>query len=171
MEKQVKNVSTFSIKTQKESATGAVVENGTKAIVLDSTKAAEMLQKHNETQATAEVVNSENTPKMEVVTVPSIEELQAKAEKTAKLVNRYQTIKAKKAEVDSFVILHESEQAQITITDVTGRSIRTNNPHSIEQVLKIWKEDISAALKKAEAEIREIMNAQQAMPEALKLAA
>lgn len=80
---------------KKESATGAVVVTGEK---------------------TAEVINT--TSKMEVskpteqVTLPtvlSIEELQAKAEKTAQMVERYQKIKAKKALVDRFVILHEIE--------------------------------------------------------------
>ncbi|MCL2597280.1 MAG: hypothetical protein FWD66_06430 [Paludibacter sp.] len=92
---------------------------------------------------------------------PSIEELQAKAEKTAQLVQKYQTIKAKKAEVDSFVILHENEQAMMQIVDVKGRVIKTSNPKSIEQVLTIWKSDICEALIKAEKEVREIMSAQQ----------
>ena len=152
MEKNKKPLS-ISINTKKESATGVTVEKGTQK---------------------AEVQNIEVAPKVEVVTMPtmpSIEELQAKAEKTAQLVSRYQTIKSKKAEVDSFVILHDSNQAQITIRDVNGREIVTNNPKTIGQVLTTWKADIAEALVKSEQEIREIMSAQQATPEVLSNAA
>jgi len=143
----------ISINTKTEGATGAKVENAT---------------------TVAEVTNNENAPKVEAVTVPavpSIEELQARAEKTSQLVERYRTIKEKKAELDSFVILHENEQANITITDVKGRRISTNNPKSIAQVIGIWKTDISEALVKAEQDVRESMNAQQATPDVLNKAA
>jgi predicted transcriptional regulator len=106
-----------------------------------------------------EVSKSAKQPVPAVPAMPSIEELQAKAEKTAQMVQRYQSIKAKKAELDSFVILYETEQAKIVITDVKGRSITTNNPKSIESVIQIWKADICEALAKAEQDIRGIMNA------------
>ena len=161
METSKKPLSISINKTEDKGATNAKVENGVK---------------------TAEVINPESTPKTEVPkpaeqvkpaipAMPSIEELQAKAEKTAKLVQRYQTIKLKKAEIDSFVILHESDRAQLEIEDCNGRRIVTQNLKSIEQVLVIWKNDINEALTKAEQEIREIMNAQQATPEILQIAA
>jgi len=121
-----------------------------------------------------EVKIIETAPKVEAVktpTIPSIEELQAKAEKTSLLVQRYQTIKGKKADIDGFVILMDNSIAKVTLTDQNGNKIHSHNPKSILQVVDIWKSDINEALIKAEQEVREIMGAQQIMPEALKQAA
>ncbi|MDR0874227.1 MAG: hypothetical protein LBN27_12305 [Prevotellaceae bacterium] len=137
-------------KAEKEQgATGATVTNGTK--IAEVTKSTEQV-------AT-------------VPAVPSIQELTAKAEKTAMLVQKYEKIKAKKEQVDRFVILHESEQANIVITDVKGQRIETSNPKSIEQVLAIWKADICEALTNAEQEIRDIMSVPQAMTNVIRQAA
>ena len=153
MEKNAKTTLVATTNKTEEGAKGAIVINGVNVAKV--------------THQTLEL------PKVEQATpsIPSIEELQARAEKTAQLVRRYQNVKEKKAEVDSFVILHESEQASITICDVKGREITTNNPKSIAQVIEIWKADIGEALARAEQEIRDIMNAQATTPDVLKQAA
>ena len=146
-----KNQKTVGTKANNESATG-VQTNGTTAEVTNK------IVKMEQPKAIKEAI----------AVIPSIEELQAKAEKTAQLVERFRTIKAKKAEVDSFVILHENTQAEITVRDVAGRSITTCNPKTIAQVIEFWKGELTDALQKSERDIREIMNAQQALPEVLK---
>ncbi len=153
MEVKSKKPLSISINKKEESATSAAVVTG---------------------KQVAEVKNIDIAPKPaeQVVTMPpSIEELQARAEKTSQLVERYQTIKEKKAELDSFVILHDREQARIVITDNNGRRIETYNPKSIAQVVEIWKKDINEALAKAEQDVREIMNAERATSETVRPAA
>ncbi len=144
---------------REESAKSAVVVNGvTIAEVTHNTIGTEEKKEPKPAeQATPPVAN-----------IPSIEELQARAEKTSQLVKRYQTVKEKKAEIDRFTILHDSENSKIYISDEDGRSITTSNPKSIAQVIDIWKKDINEALAKAEQEVREIMTAPQATLEVLK---
>jgi hypothetical protein len=95
---------------------------------------------------------------VEVIKTPTIEELQAKGLKIYHLTQRYEEIRGKKALVDRFQILHEKENACLTIVDAKGEEITTNNPKSIQQVIEIWKCDLTEALSKAETEIRQIMS-------------
>lgn len=102
-----------------------------------------------------EVKNQIETTKEQ--NVPSIEELQAKGLKIFHLTEKYKEIKRKIEIVDRFSILHDKENAQLTIVDTNGEEIQTRNPKSIKQVLEIWRKDLGDALNYREAEIRDLM--------------
>lgn len=84
----------------------------------------------------------------------TIDEINDKAERLHTLQMKYQTIKDKRKQLDSFTISHDRNNAQLTLVDADGLEINTSNPQSIGKLLKDWMCDLNTSLSHVEEEMR-----------------
>lgn len=112
-------------------------------------------------QVSAKVETPVQTSKKEsssVVAVPnkrlSIDELTDKAERVYLLRQKYQEVREKRKQLESFTISHDKNNAQLTLVDAKGLSISTSNPVAIGKLLSDWMLDLNNHLAKTEEEIR-----------------
>mgnify|MGYP006977329386 FL=1 len=84
----------------------------------------------------------------------SIDALMDKADKLYLQRQKYQEIREKRKQLETFTISHDNNNAQLTLVDATGRTISTSNPISIGKLLTDWMGDLNNHLKKIEDEIR-----------------
>lgn len=112
-------------------------------------------------QVSAKVETPAQTSKKEsssVVAAPnkrlSIDELTDKAERVYLLRQKYQEVREKRKQLESFTISHDKNNAQLTLVDAKGLSISTSNPVAIGKLLSDWMLDLNNHLAKTEEEIR-----------------
>lgn len=112
-------------------------------------------------QVSAKVETPVQTSKKEsssVVAAPnkrlSIDELTEKAERVYLLRQKYQEVREKRKQLESFTISHDKNNAQLTLVDAKGLSISTSNPVAIGKLLSDWMLDLNNHLAKTEEEIR-----------------
>ena len=112
-------------------------------------------------QVSAKVETPVQTSKKEsssVVDAPkkrlSIDELTDKAERVYLLRQKYQEVREKRKQLESFTISHDKNNAQLTLVDAKGLSISTSNPVAIGKLLSDWMLDLNNHLAKTEEEIR-----------------
>lgn len=112
-------------------------------------------------QVSAKVETPVQTSKKEsssVVAAPnkrlSIDELTDKAERVYLLRQKYQEVREKWKQLESFTISHDKNNAQLTLVDAKGLSISTSNPVAIGKLLSDWMLDLNNHLAKTEEEIR-----------------
>lgn len=112
-------------------------------------------------QVSAKVETPVQTSKKEsssVVAAPnkrlSIDELTGKAERVYLLRQKYQEVREKRKQLESFTISHDKNNAQLTLVDAKGLSISTSNPVAIGKLLSDWMLDLNNHLAKTEEEIR-----------------
>lgn len=112
-------------------------------------------------QVSAKVETPVQTSKKEsssVVAAPnkrlSIDELTDKAERVYLLRQKYQEVREKRKQLESFTISHDKNNAQLTLVDAKGLSISTSNPVAIVKLLSDWMLDLNNHLAKTEEEIR-----------------
>lgn len=112
-------------------------------------------------QVSAKVETPVRTSKKEsssVVAAPnkrlSIDELTDKAERVYLLRQKYQEVREKRKQLESFTISHDKNNAQLTLVDAKGLSISTSNPVAIGKLLSDWMLDLNNHLAKTEEEIR-----------------
>ncbi|MBV3619420.1 hypothetical protein [Bacteroides xylanisolvens] len=84
----------------------------------------------------------------------SIDVLMDKADRTYLLRQKYQEIRDKRKQLETFTISHDKNNAQLTLVDAKGLTISTSNPVSIGKLLADWMNDLNEHLKKTEDEIR-----------------
>lgn len=84
----------------------------------------------------------------------SIDELTDKADRVYLLRQKYQEVREKRKQLESFTISHDKNNAQLTLVDAKGLSISTGNPVAIGKLLADWMLDINNHLSKTEADIR-----------------
>lgn len=84
----------------------------------------------------------------------SIDELTDKADRVYLLKKKYQEIREKRKQLESFTISHENDNAQLNLIDANGLSISTSNPVAIGKLLTDWMIDLNNHLSKTESEIR-----------------
>ena len=112
-------------------------------------------------QVSAKVETPVQTSKKEsssVVAAPnkrlSIDELTDKEERVYLLRQKYQEVREKRKQLESFTISHDKNNAQLTLVDAKGLSISTSNPVAIGKLLSDWMLDLNNHLAKTEEEIR-----------------
>ena len=112
-------------------------------------------------QVSAKVETPVQTSKKEsssVVAAPnkrlSIDELTDKADRVYLLRQKYQEVREKRKQLESFTISHDKNNAQLTLVDAKGLSISTSNPVAIGKLLSDWMLDLNNHLAKTEEEIR-----------------
>ena len=112
-------------------------------------------------QVSAKVETPVQTSKKEsssVVAAPnkrlSIDELTDKAERVYLLRQKYQEVREKRKQLESFTISHDKNNAQLTLVDAKGLSISTSHPVAIGKLLSDWMLDLNNHLAKTEEEIR-----------------
>ena len=112
-------------------------------------------------QVSAKVETPVQTSKKEsssVVAAPnkrlSIDELTDKAERVYLLRQKYQEVREKRKQLESFTISHDKNNAHLTLVDAKGLSISTSNPVAIGKLLSDWMLDLNNHLAKTEEEIR-----------------
>lgn len=84
----------------------------------------------------------------------SIDELTDKADRVYLLRQKYQEVREKRKQLESFTISHDKNNAQLTLVDAKGLSISTSNPVAIGKLLADWMLDINNHLSKTESDIR-----------------
>ena len=84
----------------------------------------------------------------------SIDELTDKADRVYLLRQKYQEVREKRKQLESFTISHDKNNAQLTLVDAKGLSISTSNPVAIGKLLSDWMLDLNNHLAKTEEEIR-----------------
>lgn len=143
--------------------TNSVINNAketTSLIVLPSTpieKKEEKQKQQTKVEKPATVKKEENT-QTATSTVPkrlSIDELTDKADRVYLLRQKYQEVREKRKQLESFTISHDKNNAQLTLVDAKGLSISTSNPVAIGKLLTDWMSDLNNHLAKTESEIRQ----------------
>ena len=87
----------------------------------------------------------------------SIDELTERAERLNLQRLKYEEIKEKRKQLQTFAISHDDKNAQLTIIDAKGARITTNSPLSIGQVINIWGAELDSHLERVENEMRSIL--------------
>ena len=115
-------------------------------------------------QVSAKVETPVQTSKKEsssVVAAPnkrlSIDELTDKAERVYLLRQKYQEVREKRKQLESFTISHDKNNAQLTLVDAKGLSISTSNPVAIGKLLSDWMVDLNIHLVLTDEEIRSVL--------------
>lgn len=165
----MKNVSTSTKGAENATVLGNGVANNAKKeeapILLLPVAPMEKEEPKKEEQAKAEKgkVKSKNERNTEPILVApkrlSIDELTDKADRIYLLRQKYQEVREKRKQLESFTISHDNSNAQLTLVDAKGLSISTGNPISINKLLSDWMLDLNNHLIKVEKEIRTELDA------------
>lgn len=91
--------------------------------------------------------------------IPTIREMQEKAEKMHLLSEKYDDLSSKKQDLDHFSISHDGDTARMRLTDAKGQHFESSNPVCIRQLIDIWKKTYTDAMAKTEEEMRKLMEA------------
>lgn len=91
--------------------------------------------------------------------IPTIREMQEKAEKMHLLSEKYNNLSDKKQDLDLFSISHDGDTARMRLTDAKGQHFESSNPICIRQLIDIWKKTYTDAMAKTEEEMRSLMEA------------
>lgn len=91
--------------------------------------------------------------------IPTIREMQEKAEKMHLLSEKYDSLSSKKQDLDLFSISHDGDTARMRLTDAKGQHFESSNPVCIRQLIDIWKKTYTDAMAKTEEEMRQLMEA------------
>lgn len=91
--------------------------------------------------------------------IPTIREMQEKAEKMHLLSEKYDSLSAKKQDLDLFSISHDGDTARMRLTDARGQHFESSNPVCIRQLIDLWKKTYTDAMAKTEEEMRKLMEA------------
>lgn len=91
--------------------------------------------------------------------IPTIREMQEKAEKMHLLSEKYDDLSLKKQNLDLFSISHDRDTARMRLTDAKGQHFESSNPVCIRQLIDIWKKTYIDAMAKTEEEMRQLMEA------------
>lgn len=131
----------------------------TSLIVLPSTQTEKKEVKQEQQPKTEKpaTVKKEEQPQTASSTMPkrlSIDELTDKADRVYLLRQKYQEVREKRKQLESFTISHDTNNAQLTLIDAKGLSISTSNPVAIGKLLTDWMSDLNNHLAKTESEIR-----------------
>lgn len=108
----------------------------------------------NEVQKPKEVKPKEVKLKEVVKKEPTLQELKNRATIIHLLDEKHTKLTAKRSSLDSFRIKHESENAQIVVTDANGEEFKSSSPRTISKVLEFWKEEFDEAITEIENEIK-----------------
>lgn len=113
----------------------------------------------NEVQKPKEVkpkeVKLKEVVKKEVVKKePTLQELKNRATIIHLLDEKHTKLTAKRSSLDSFRIKHESENAQIVVTDANGEEFKSSSPKTIGKLIGFWKEEFDEAITEIENEIK-----------------
>lgn len=91
--------------------------------------------------------------------IPTIREMQERAEKMHLLSQKYDKLCSKKQDIDVFSISHDGDTARMVLTDAKGQRFESSNPVCIRQLIDIWKKTYSDAMGKTEEEMRLLIQA------------
>lgn len=113
----------------------------------------------NEVQKPKEVKPKEVKPKevklKEVVKKePTVQDLKNRATIIHLLDEKHTKLTAKRSSLDTFRIKHESENAQIVVTDANGEEFKSSSPKTIGKLIEFWKAEFDEAITEIEAEIK-----------------
>ena len=85
---------------------------------------------------------------------PTLQELKNRATLIHLLDEKHTKLTAKRSSLDRFIIKHESENAQIVVTDANGEEFKSSSPRTIGKVLEFWKQEFDEAITEIENEIK-----------------
>ena len=91
--------------------------------------------------------------------IPTIQEMQEKAEKMHLLSEKYDKLNSKKQKLDVFSISHDGDTATMRLTDAKGAYFESSNPVCIRQLIDIWKKTYTDTMAKTVEEMRSLMEA------------
>ena len=128
--------------------------NALKAV--EVTKPVLMISEGGKNKTTANEVQKEDEVKPETVVKkePTLQELKNRATLIHLLDEKHTKLTAKRSSLDRFIIKHESENAQIVVTDANGEEFKSSSPRTISKVLEFWKEEFDEAITEIENEIK-----------------
>jgi hypothetical protein len=101
-----------------------------------------------------EVKAKEVKPKEVVKKEPTLQELKNRATIIHLLDEKHTKLTAKRSSLDTFRIKHESENAQIVVTDANGEEFKSSSPKTIGKLIGFWKEEFDEAITEIEIEIK-----------------
>ena len=114
----------------------------------------------------AEVIQTIETPAEEVPTVKAevitpveiipltFEELRDKAKTGYILSEKWEEVKRKSDDLNSFKLTHNREVAKIVLSDADGKTFSSSNPKAIEKFIEFCNEQFSTALAGLENDLR-----------------
>jgi len=114
----------------------------------------------------AEVIQTIETPAEEVPTVTAetikpveiipltFEELRDKAKTGYILSEKWEEVKRKSDDLNSFKLTHNRDVAKIVLSDADGKTFSSSNPKAIEKFIEFCNEQFSTALAGLENDLR-----------------
>ncbi|MDR1544819.1 MAG: hypothetical protein LBS50_10550 [Prevotellaceae bacterium] len=85
--------------------------------------------------------------------LPTLQELKNRAQILYNLQEKHTEFMGKRLELDKFEIMSDNQNATVTIKDVKGKTFTSNNPTTIDEVIKLWKAQFDNAIKETESKI------------------
>ena len=117
--------------------------------------------KPQEEKPKAEVINKagaevvEFTPVIEAPKIDTIEDIKRKGEILTLLTKRHDDLIQKRKRLESFVIVNDTDTAEISLRDAKGETFKSHSPKAIAKFIEFCKEEFSFSLKEIENEMRE----------------
>lgn len=96
--------------------------------------------------------NNENK-KTEVKNLP-IDELKNRAIALNLLTQKNDELHAKRKRLERFAIIHDQNNAAVTVVDANGEKFVSTSPKSIKKLIEFWQEEFKEAIAENEAGIQ-----------------
>ncbi|MDR0829272.1 MAG: hypothetical protein LBN95_04060 [Prevotellaceae bacterium] len=149
-------------KTAQQTTTAAATSAAAKQAETAATKPApqEKPAEKSETQP-QEVVKIQLQPlpqpaeQQPTIKMPTLQELKNRTQILFSLQEKHTELTEKRLSLDKFAISSDNQNATVTITDVKGQKFTSNNPNTIGEVIKLWKEQFDTAINEVESKIFE----------------
>ena len=144
-----KTAETKNIENSAKNAANAAENNGEQKVVVPFN-----------TQVQIEKKDEQPTPL--VPKVLTLQDYKERAVNAFHLQKKHSELTAKRQEVKEFDITSDQQNATITVTDKTGKTITSNSPKSIKKLMEFWTEEFTTAIDEVETEIKGIFGMEQA---------
>jgi hypothetical protein len=94
------------------------------------------------------------SPKTTEVQNLSIEDLKNRAVALTLLNQKHDDLTEKRKRLERFAIVHDQNNAQITVLDAQGEEFMSTSPKSIKKLIEFWSEEFREAIAENETQIK-----------------
>jgi hypothetical protein len=119
-----------------------------------SSNAAVTAEEKNETKFVSLQISEPEKP-VDVKNL-SIEDLKNRAVALSLLNQKHDDLTEKRKRLERFAIIHDQNNAQITVVDAHGEEFVSNSPKSIKKLIEFWQDEFREAIAESESRIKEM---------------
>jgi hypothetical protein len=86
----------------------------------------------------------------------SIEDLKNRAVALALLNQKHDDLTEKRKRLERFAIVHDQNNARISVFDAQGEEFKSSSPKSIKKLIEFWQTEFREAIEENEKQIKEM---------------